>query len=148
MVDGLLAREGDILIGTDFNAPMSIPHSTTEQTSVGEFKFPKGSTFFANLSFFMTDPKYFENPLSFKPSRFLDSDGRFIKNERVVPFSVGKRYCMGELLARNEIFIFLVTMIQRMKFKLPTNHPIPDPDNYLQNLTRIPDDFYIQTERV
>ena len=59
-------------------APMSIPHSTTEQTSVGEFKFPKGSTFFANLSFFMTDPKYFENPLTFQPSRFLDSDGRYV----------------------------------------------------------------------
>ena len=34
---------------------------------------------------------------------------RYIKSERVIPFSIGKRYCMGELLARNEVFIFFVS---------------------------------------
>ena len=34
---------------------------------------------------------------------------RFVKSERVIPFSIGKRYCMGELLARNEVFIFFVS---------------------------------------
>ena len=58
-------------------APVSVPHSTTEEISVVDFRFPKNSIFFANLSFFMTDPKYFENPLQFKPSRFLNSNGRY-----------------------------------------------------------------------
>ena len=35
---------------------------------------------------------------------------RYIKSERVIPFSIGKRYCMGELLARNEVFIFFVSL--------------------------------------
>ena len=37
---------------------------------------------------------------------------RYIKSERVIPFSIGKRYCMGELLARNEVFIFFVSLHQ------------------------------------
>eukprot|EP00092_Neocalanus_flemingeri_P034518 GFUD01037533.1.p1 GENE.GFUD01037533.1~~GFUD01037533.1.p1 ORF type:complete len:516 (+),score=112.45 GFUD01037533.1:99-1550(+) len=128
-------------------APTSVPHKTTQITTVREFTFPKQSTFFANISFIMNDPKYFQDPHTFDPSRFINSDGRFIKNERVIPFGIGKRYCMGELLARNEIFLFMVTMLQKIQFKLPQDHPKPDPQNYICNLTRIPDDFYVQMEK-
>ena len=72
---------------------------------------------------------------------------RFIKDERIVPFGLGKRYCMGELLARNEVFLFTVTMLQRIKFLKPKMHSKPDVENYLVNLTRIPDDFYVQVEK-
>ena len=34
---------------------------------------------------------------------------RFLKNERLVPFGLGRRNCMGEILARNEVFIFTVS---------------------------------------
>ena len=54
---------------------------------------------------------------------------------------------MGELLARNEIFIFMVTLLQKIQFKLPKDHAKPDPQKYIVNLTRIPDDFYVQMEQ-
>ena len=66
---------------------------------------------------------------------------------------------MGELLARNEVFIFFVSSIEvfffdRDHFKVsllqqtrmlpPLHHPCPSPSNYISNLTRIPDDFYLR----
>ena len=71
---------------------------------------------------------------------------RFVKNDRLIPFGIGKRVCMGELLARNEIFLFTVNLIQSIKFLPPVQNPIPSPSNYIVNLSRIPDDFYIRFE--
>ena len=44
----------------------------------------------ANLGFIMKDPKYFEDPLRFNPRRFIDEEGKFVKNERIIPFGIGK----------------------------------------------------------
>ena len=33
----------------------------------------------------------------------------------MVPFGLGRRYCMGEQLARNEIFIFLADLLQQRR---------------------------------
>ena len=41
---------------------------------------------------------------------------RYMKNERLIPFGVGRRYCMGEQLARNEIFIFLADLLQQLRW--------------------------------
>ena len=38
-------------------------------------------------------------------------------------FFAGKRVCPGESLARMEIFLFSVTLIQRFKFKMADNRP-------------------------
>ena len=55
---------------------------------------------------------------------------------------------MGELLARNEILLFAINLIQRIQFLPPKHNPQPDPSKYLINLTRIPDDFHIRFVRV
>ena len=68
---------------------------------------------------------------------------RFFKNERVVPFGIGKRYCMGEILARNEVFLFTVGLIQKLQFLPAQKHPSPSPSNFNASLTNIPDDFFI-----
>ena len=53
---------------------------------------------------------------------------------------------MGELLARNEVFLFAVTLLQRTRLLAPVTHQAPDPDHYLVNLTRIPDDFHVRIQ--
>ena len=46
--------------------------------------------FLVNLSFIMHDPRYFSDPSKFNPGRFLDTQGKFVKNERVIPFGIGR----------------------------------------------------------
>jgi len=36
------------------------------------------------------DPKYWKDPESFKPERFLDDEGNFVNREGYIPFSSGK----------------------------------------------------------
>ena len=70
------------------------------------------------------DPKLWDEPNKFKPERHLDSDGNFIKSKHVIPFSIGPRYCVGEQLAKMEVFLFLSSMVQKFEFL-----PNPDDDN-------------------
>ena len=55
---------------------------------------------FANLYHVMNDPAHWEEPREFRPDRFIDQlTGEFIQDERVIPFGVGRRACLGKLLA-------------------------------------------------
>jgi len=125
-------------------APLSVTHRTLAATKADGFTFPSGSVFLANLSFIMNDSKNFPQPELFNPERFLGTDGKYLKNERMIPFGIGKRYCMGELLARNEVFLFTVNLVQKLIFLPPNNNPTPDPANYHSSITNIPDDFHVK----
>ena len=48
----------------------------------------------------------------FRPERFLDTEGRVVKDEHWVPFSLGRRQCLGETLARAELFLFFTALVQ------------------------------------
>lgn len=129
-------------------APLSLPHVTTAPTRVGQFSFPEKSVFFTNISFIQTDPAHWDRPTDFWPDRFLSTDGRFSRSERLVPFGLGRRYCMGEQLARNEIFIFLADLLQQRRFLPPLHYAGPDPENFTSELTTIPGDFHLTVEKV
>ena len=58
-------------------APMSLFHRSTKDTIVGEYVFPKGSIFVANLSFITNDPDIFSQPEVFNPDRWIGPDGRY-----------------------------------------------------------------------
>ena len=59
--------------------------------------------------------KLWKNPEVFNPERFLNEKGEFVKSPHVIPFSIGPRFCLGEQLARMEIFIMLVSLIRRFE---------------------------------
>ena len=52
----------------------------------------------------------------FRPQRFLDDDGNVLKNKYFIPFSVGKRQCLGETLAKTELFLFFTGLVQQYRF--------------------------------
>ena len=118
-------------------APASLPHYLLQDTSLNQYKFKEGTIFFCNLTKFLSDPKLFPEPDVFRPERFIDKDGNIIKNDHFVPFGVGKRICMGESLAKNELFIFFVRILQRMNIGVVKGQ-IPNPKNYVSGITTIP----------
>ncbi|XP_051891135.1 cytochrome P450 2D26-like isoform X2 [Pristis pectinata] len=113
-----IQRLGNIL-------PISLPHQTYRDTTVMGYTIPKGTTIIPNLSSALFDEDVWSTPHQFNPGHFLNSDGNFVKPEAFIPFSAGHRVCLGERLAKTELFIFFMSMLQRFTFHLPENEPRP-----------------------
>lgn len=60
----------------------------------------------------------------FRPERFI-KDGKISVPDRHYPFGVGKHRCMGELMARANIFLFTTTLLQNFNFLVPPGQPLP-----------------------
>lgn len=56
----------------------------------------------------------------------MDTDGNLKKVDQMVPFSVGKRMCMGEPLARMELFLIFANMMQKFRIDKVSGEPYPD----------------------
>ncbi|KAJ3590853.1 hypothetical protein NHX12_008801 [Muraenolepis orangiensis] len=100
-------------------APMSAPHYAVQDISFRGYDIPKGTVIIPLLHSVLREEKHWDTPWSFNPQHFLDHKGNFKKNPAFLPFSAGKRACVGESLARMEIFLFMVSLVQKFTFTCP-----------------------------
>ncbi|NXX45497.1 CP2J2 protein, partial [Tricholaema leucomelas] len=96
----------------------NVPRAPTKDTVVGGYTIPKGTFMMINLTSIMFDKNEWETPHSFNPGHFL-KDGQFQRKELFIPFSMGKRACLGEVMARSELFLFFTALLQKFTFQPP-----------------------------
>ncbi|TRY81001.1 hypothetical protein TCAL_13811 [Tigriopus californicus] len=97
----------------------AVPHATTEDVMVQGYDLPKDTVVYANVWHVMHNSDYWREPAVFHPERFLDRDGKFRKDERCIPFMLGKRFCIGQSLALQQLFLFFVTVLQQFDLETP-----------------------------
>jgi len=103
----------------------AVAHKADADVLVDGCIIPKGSTIIGNLIKIMHNPQVFQEPELFNPGRFIDGDGQFQPHPHVVPFSVGKRVCLGLKLAEMELFLFLSSLLQTFRFLPVPNEKLP-----------------------
>ncbi|CAK7300008.1 Cytochrome P450 2S1 [Vulpes lagopus] len=100
--------------------PMGVPRALARTTCFRGYTLPQGTEVFPLLGSVLHDPEIFDEPEEFNPDRFLDANGRFQKQEAFLPFSLGKRVCLGEGLAHAELFLLLTTILQAFSLESPS----------------------------
>uniref|UniRef100_A0A8C3RXA2 Cytochrome P450 1A n=1 Tax=Chelydra serpentina TaxID=8475 RepID=A0A8C3RXA2_CHESE len=93
----------EILRHTSF-IPFTIPHRSMKETIINGYLIPQDICIFNFV---------------YIPERFLNENGELDKSlaEKVLIFGMGIRKCLGEDIARNEIFIILTTILQQLKLE-------------------------------
>ncbi|XP_077204310.1 cytochrome P450 2J2-like [Paroedura picta] len=95
------------------------PRQCTKDVNMRGFFIPKGAVIIPDLHSVLCDPTHWETPEEFNPNNFLDKDGNFVQKEAFLPFGAGARICLGEQLARVELFIFFANLLRAFTFQVP-----------------------------
>ncbi|XP_002718631.1 steroid 17-alpha-hydroxylase/17,20 lyase [Oryctolagus cuniculus] len=108
-------------------APMLIPHKATTDSSIGEFAVDKGTQVIINLWALHHNEKEWSRPDQFMPERFLDPTRSQLISPSLsyLPFGAGPRSCVGEILARQELFLFMAWLLQKFDLEVPDDGQLP-----------------------
>ncbi|KAK7427395.1 hypothetical protein QQZ08_006164 [Neonectria magnoliae] len=87
-------------------APMGLPHTSTEDDVCEGYFIPKGSMLFANVWHFTHDPEVYDEPMAFKPERFLETEtNKPTPDPHMFVFGFGRRICPGRILADSALYL-------------------------------------------
>ncbi|XP_077981852.1 cytochrome P450 2J2-like [Glandiceps talaboti] len=103
---------------------ISWPRCSTRDGVIGGYGIPKGTVILTNIYAIHRDSGHWDNPDEFNPQRFIDmSTGKVQLNERsaFLPWSIGPRKCVGEVISRLVVWSFFASVMQRFQLITPND---------------------------
>ncbi|KAK7097048.1 hypothetical protein V1264_004083 [Littorina saxatilis] len=125
------------------NGPFALPHSVTRDVTFRGYVIPKDTMILPNLESALHDPDVWTDPLSFRPERFISPEGTLIRPDEHIPFSLGRRMCMGKSLAQTELYLYVTSLLQRFRFLPPEGGQPPSQESIL-GITANPEPFKVR----
>ncbi|XP_076940399.1 putative (S)-N-methylcoclaurine 3'-hydroxylase isozyme 2 [Bidens hawaiensis] len=102
--------------------PLLIPRKAIETCEVMGYTIPKDIQILVNVWAINRDPKIWDDPLKFKPERFIGSNVSYKGNDfGYLPFGSGRRMCPGETMASKLILLTVASLIFNFDWYIPGN---------------------------
>lgn len=109
---------------------MVLTTSSTDGKSSINIPVPQGTDIMFNIPALHNNPKYWDEPETFRPERFLGDYNR----DAFIPFAAGPRACIGRRFSEVEAVTFLAHLILRYRFE-PT--PMRDGETFEERKERV-----------
>ncbi|KAH6770214.1 hypothetical protein C2S52_015017 [Perilla frutescens var. hirtella] len=105
--------------------PMLLPRETVERCSLDGYDIQPKTTVFVNAWAVGRDPDYWENPLEFRPERFLEGN-LDIKGKHfgVIPFGSGRRICVGMFMGIANVELAVANLLYSFNWELPQGEDV------------------------
>ncbi|XP_075990873.1 putative cytochrome P450 303a1 [Anticarsia gemmatalis] len=101
-----------------------VPHRALTNTRLAGYNIPKDTMVVSNYTNILMNENYFPDPYAFRPERFL-YNGKIYLPDCYFPFGLAKHRCMGDVLAKCNIFTFTTTLLQKFTFLPVAGEPLP-----------------------
>ncbi|XP_016567381.2 geraniol 8-hydroxylase isoform X1 [Capsicum annuum] len=101
------------------SAPLLLPRTVEQDVELCDYIIPKSSQVLINVWAIGRDSTFWEDPLVFKPERFLSLDLDIQgQNFEMIPFGDGRRMCPGLPLALRMLSVMLGSLLNSFNWKL------------------------------
>ncbi|GER56688.1 cytochrome P450 [Striga asiatica] len=103
-----------------------LPHKVTQDVELAGCLVPKNAVVNFMVADMGWDPKVWEDPLEFKPERFLGEqfDITSSREIKMMPFGAGRRICPGSALALLHLEYFVANLIWHFEWTSPRGHQV------------------------
>lgn len=119
-----------------FHTPLPISARHSNRSGIAKFEsytIPKNTEIFSNLFGIHHDERFWSDPWSYTPERFLADDGNVVSHDHpimknFVATGVGPRQCVGSKFSERIMFLTAVNILSRFKLETVSDQPAPPCD--------------------
>jgi cytochrome P450 len=97
-----------------------LPRTTSADVELDGYRIPAGTYLFACPYVLHHDQRWFAEPETFNPDRWLPEHSATNSREAYLPFGMGIRDCVGRHFARAQVMVTAATLVSRWSFQ-----PVP-----------------------